>query len=150
MQQKAKKTISHVTPVRPLTDEEKKERVIRFRAQKREQYAISILCGLCQGVSSARAIVKADMHSTTIAIDTAGIVEDAVKMADELLEKLYPIKEETPAEKERERLKGNLKEEVCASDVCAYRGKNVCTIKRDEYCPMFKAKEQTPVQTDFD
>ena len=47
-------------------------------------------------------------------------------------------KEETPVEKERKRLEGNLKEEVCASDICAYRGKNVCTIKRDEYCPMFK------------
>ena len=50
--------------------------------------------------------------------------------------------EETPVEKERRRLKGDLKEEVCASDVCAYRGKNVCTVKRDEYCPMFKSKEE--------
>lgn len=79
---------------RPLTDEEKQARIIQFLQQKREQFSINILCSLCQGVSSARAIVKADLHSTTIAIDTNGIVADAVKMADELLEKLYPINDE--------------------------------------------------------
>lgn len=79
---------------RPLTDEEKKVKVMQFLQQKREQFSINILCSLCQGVSSARAIVKADLHSTKIAIDTNGIVADAVKMADELMEKLYPIKEE--------------------------------------------------------
>lgn len=79
---------------RPLTDEEKQAKIMQFLQQKREQFSINILCSLCQGVSSARAIVKADLHSTTIAIDTNGIVADAVKMADELLEKLYPIKEE--------------------------------------------------------
>lgn len=81
---------------RPLTDEEKKMKIAQFLQQKREQFSINILCSLCQGVSSARAIVKvkADMHSTTIAIDTDGLVKDAVKMADELLERLYPIKEE--------------------------------------------------------
>ena len=66
-----------------------------------------------------------------------------------LMEKLYGAKpqeekpkDETSVEKEREKLKGNLKEEVCASNVCAYRGKNICTIKRDEFCPMFKYKEE--------
>ena len=95
MQQKAKKTISHVTPQRPLTEEEKQAKIMQFLQQKREQFSINILCSLCQGVSSARSIVKADLHSTTIAIDTNGIVADAVKMADELMEKLYPIKEES-------------------------------------------------------
>lgn len=94
MYTKAKKTISHVTPQRPMTDEEKQARIMQFLQQKREQFSINILCSLCQGVSSARSIVKADLHSTTIAIDTNGIVADAVKMADDLLEKLYPIKEE--------------------------------------------------------
>ena len=79
---------------RPLTDEEKQARIMQFLSQKREQFSINILCSLCQGVSSARAIVKADLHSTTISIDTNGIVADAVKMADDLLERLYPIKEE--------------------------------------------------------
>ena len=94
MVQKAHKTIGHVTPQRPLTEEERKQRVMQFLQQKREQFSINILCSLCQGVSSARSIIKASVHSTTIAIDTNGIVADAVKMADELLEKLYPIKEE--------------------------------------------------------
>lgn len=79
---------------RPLTEEEKKVKIMQFLQQKREQFSINILCSLCQGVSSDRSIVKAYLHSTTIAIDTNGIVADAVKMADELLEKLYPIKEE--------------------------------------------------------
>ena len=81
-------------PIRlaPQTKEEQEMQVARFFANKREQFAINILCSLCQGVSSARSIVKADLHSTTIAIDTNGIVADAVKMADELLEKLYPVK----------------------------------------------------------
>ena len=83
---------------RPLTEEEKKARIMQFLQQKREQFSINILCSLCQGVSSARAVVKADLHSTTIGIDTTGLVDDAVKMADELLEKLYPIKEEESKE----------------------------------------------------
>lgn len=76
---------------RPLTEQEKQARIMQFLQQKREQFSINILCSLCQGVSSARAVVKADMHSTTIVIDTYGLVSDAVKMADELLEKLYPL-----------------------------------------------------------
>ena len=81
-------------PVKPLTEEEKKAKVIQFLQQKREQFAINILCSLCQGVSSARAVVKADMHCTTIRIDTNGLVDDAVNMADNLIEKLYPLPEE--------------------------------------------------------
>ena len=94
MVQKAHKTIGHVTPQRPLTEEEKQQRIMQFLQQKRESFSISILCSLCQGVSSARAVVKADLHSTTIAIDTDGLVADAVKMADELMEKLYPMPKE--------------------------------------------------------
>lgn len=82
MQQKAKKTISHVTPVRPLTDEEKKERVIRFLAQKREQYAISILSGMVQGAVTNKDVTNFQCKS---------LVDLAVEMADALLEKLYPL-----------------------------------------------------------
>jgi len=82
MQQKAKKTISHVTPVRPLTDEEKKERVIRFLAQKREQYAISILSGMMQGAVTNKDVTNFQCKS---------LVDLAVEMADALLEKLYPL-----------------------------------------------------------
>ena len=82
MQQKAKKTISHVTPVRPLTDEEKKERVIRFLAQKREQYAISTLSGMVQGAVTNKDVTNFQCKS---------LVDLAVEMADALLEKLYPL-----------------------------------------------------------
>lgn len=138
MQQKAHKTIGHVTPQRPMTQEEQKQRIMQFLAQKRETFSLTILSGMVQG-----AVTNKDVTN----IQCKCLVDLAVEMADQLMEKLYPMpkeekpKDETPAEKERERLKGNLKEEVCASDVCAYRGKNVCTIKRDEYCPMFKARE---------
>ena len=93
MQQKAKKTISHVTPVRPLTDEEKKERVIRFLAQKREQYTISILQGIVANpaVVGRKSSVSADGSFTETAEINNGLVNKAVEMADELLEKLYPL-----------------------------------------------------------
>ena len=138
MYTKAKKTISHVTPQRSMTPEEQKQRIMQFLTQKRETFSISILSGMVQG-----AVTNKDVTN----IQCKCLVDLAVEMADALMEQLYPMpkeekpKEATTAEKERERLKGNLKEEVCASDVCAYRGKNVCTIKRDEYCPMFRPKE---------
>ena len=94
MAQKPNRTIKPRPVQRPLTDEEKQARVMQFLQQKREQFSINILCSLCQGVSSARAVVKADLHSTTIAIDTYGLVEDAVKMADKLLEELYPLNDD--------------------------------------------------------
>lgn len=85
------------TKAKTLTPEQIRAERVRFFAEKRETFALNILCCLCQGVSSARSIVKADMHSTTIAIDTNGLVNDAVKMADELMEKLY-----SPTQKEGE------------------------------------------------
>ena len=138
MYTKAKKTISHVTPEIPISLEERKQRIMQILAQKREQFAVTILSGMVQG-----AVTNKDVTN----IQCKCLVDLAVEMADALMEQLYPMpkeekpKEATTAEKKRERLKGNLKEEVCASDVCAYRGKNVCTIKRDEYCPMFRHKE---------
>ena len=83
MQQKAKKTISHVTPQRPLTDEEKKQRIMQFLQQKRESFSINILSAVAHG---------ADTDWTDVEIKDA--VDLSVKMADALMEKLYPIKEE--------------------------------------------------------
>ncbi len=91
MQQKAKRTISHVTPQGPLTDEEKKQRIMQFLQQKREQFSINILCNLVH-VASERVVARRD--STDLSLDTNGLVNSAVLMADKLLEKLYPIKEE--------------------------------------------------------
>ena len=83
MYTKAKKTISHVTPQRPLTDEEKQARIMQFLQQKREQFSLTILNGLCHNLKD----------NTPAEIDK-DVVDIAVLMADKLLEKLYPIKEE--------------------------------------------------------
>ncbi len=92
MQQKAHKTIGHVTPQRPMTDDEKQARIMQFLTQKREQFAVNILCNLVH-VASERVVARRE--STDLSLDTNGLVNSAVKMADELLEKLYPIKEES-------------------------------------------------------
>ena len=67
---------------RPLTDEEKKERVIQFFMQKREQYAISILSGMVQG--------EAFLSDN----DCVKVVKAAIFMAGKLLDELYPINDE--------------------------------------------------------
>ena len=64
-----------VKPIKPLTEEEKKARIIQFLQQKREQFAIMILQGICS---------NPEIHAKNP-------VEEAVEMADRLLEKLYPI-----------------------------------------------------------
>ena len=83
MYTKAKKTISHVTPQRPLTDEEKQARIMQFLQQKRESFSISILCSLLQNNPG---------------IHPDDVITKAVALADQLMEKLYPLKEEKPKE----------------------------------------------------
>ena len=76
---------------KPLSEAEKKERILQFLSQRREHFSISILTHLCHNpfLSKKR------------------LVEKSVAIADALMEKLYPIKEEekpkeeTPAEKEK-------------------------------------------------
>lgn len=87
MYTKAKKTISHVTPQRPLTDEEKQARIMQFLQQKREAFSINILNGLCTNMGKDATNEHAMM-----------MVDLAVDMADHLMEKLYPLKEEKPKE----------------------------------------------------
>ena len=120
---------------KPLTEEEKKSQIMRAFMQKRASLVEGILFNLCQAK---------DINNNTTNYECKLMVDVAIEMADHLMEKLYGAKpqEETSVEKEREKLKGNLKEEVCASNICAYRGKNICTIKRDEFCPRFKYKEE--------
>lgn len=79
---------------KPLTDEEKKRMVIKELMDKRERFALNILCNLCRAAADARAVVKANLHSTELTIDTDGLVETSVSMADALLEKLYPLEVE--------------------------------------------------------
>lgn len=83
MQQKAHKTIGHVTPQRPMSDEEKQERIMQFLAQKREAFAINILNGLCTNL---------DKDATNA--HAKNLVALSVDMADDLIGRLYPIKEE--------------------------------------------------------
>ena len=74
------------TKPRPLSEEEKKAQVERFLAQKRESFAVNILCNLC------RVTKKADLD----------LVKQSVQMADALLEELYPIPEGRETENQTE------------------------------------------------
>ena len=85
MVQKAHKTMGHVTPQRPMTDEEKQQRIMQILTQKREAFSISILSGMLQG-----AVTNKDVTN----IQSKSLVDLAVNMADALLEKLYPIPKE--------------------------------------------------------
>ena len=85
MVQKAHKTIGHVTPQRPMTDEEKQQRIMQILTQKREAFSISILSGMLQG-----AVTNKDVNN----IQCKSLVDLAVAMADALMEKLYPMPKE--------------------------------------------------------
>lgn len=80
------------TPARPkeLTPEEKKNQILRFLSQKREQYATSILFGL--------------VHNPNHGMTPEQAVEWSVKTADLMMEKLFPIAEQ-PAETEKQAAK---------------------------------------------
>ena len=67
---------------RPLTEEEKKQRVIQFMQQRREAFAINILQGLCTNMG----VVATNAHAKAM-------VDLSVEMADALFEKLYPLPE---------------------------------------------------------
>lgn len=69
--------------VAPLTPEQKQEAMVRFFTQKRESLSTGILFNLCQN------------PSITEDLDGKSLVETAVAMADHLIEKLYPLKEES-------------------------------------------------------
>ena len=71
--------------IRPLTDEEKKRMVIKELMDKRERFALNILHGLCQNPDSPT--------------NDNDLIDRAVNLADKLLEKLYPIKDEEDKEK---------------------------------------------------
>ena len=83
MQQKANRPNKPMPVQRPLTEQEKQARIMQFLQQKREQFTLMILPGLCTNMgkdaTNAHAMLMVDL---------------AVDMADHLMEKLYPIKEE--------------------------------------------------------
>ena len=76
------------TPTKPrqMTEEEKKAQVERFLSQKRESFAINILCNLCRVRKSA------DIR----------LVKRSVAMADALVLELYPLPEGEQADKHGE------------------------------------------------
>lgn len=67
---------------RELTPEQKQEAMMRFFTQKRESFTTGILFNMCQNPVMADA-------------DPKVVVDHAVEMADYLMEKLYPLKEES-------------------------------------------------------
>ena len=85
MVQKAHKTIGHVTTQRPMTDQEKQQRIMQILTQKRETFSLSILSGMMQG-----AVTNKDVTN----FQCKPLVDLAVAMADALMEKLYPMPKE--------------------------------------------------------
>ena len=85
MVQKAHKRMGNVNPQRPMTDEEKQQRIMQILTQKREAFSISILSGMLQG-----AVTNKDVTN----IQCKSLVDLAVAMADALMEKLYPMPKE--------------------------------------------------------
>lgn len=76
-----------------MTQEEKQMRIMQFLQQKREQFAINILCSLCRNLDQIR-------------VEDKDAVDLSVEMADKLLEKLYPTKESEDS-KESEKTDNN-------------------------------------------
>ena len=72
---------------RPLTEQEKQARIMQFLQQKREQFAVTILNGLCHNI-------KSNTPDAGVIEGVYDVVDLAVSLADKLMEKLYPIKEE--------------------------------------------------------
>lgn len=72
----------------PLTAEEKKAQVVRFIAQKREQFATGILFNLMQNP-----VIMNGEYSIN------EVVDKAVEGADAIMEKLYPLPKEEETNK---------------------------------------------------
>lgn len=75
-----------VAPAQPLTEEQKKMKIAQFLQQKRETIAVNVLCNLVHG-----AIMRKKEIPTEHLVKMADV---AVMMADEMIEKLYPLPEE--------------------------------------------------------
>lgn len=70
-----------------LTPEQRQEAMLRFFTQKRESFTTGILFNMCQTFKHIP--TDAECHA---------MVDRAVAMADHMIEKLYPIKEEKTTE----------------------------------------------------
>lgn len=83
-----------VRPIgKPLTEEEKKEQVTAYLAQKRNEFALSILNGLCH--NPAAISIRTDRDNgidgelRTRLTNGDQLVDAAIGMADRLIERLY-------------------------------------------------------------
>lgn len=72
---------------KPLTEEEKKNMIIKELMDKRERFALNIMHGLCSNPE----LLKEEA-------DAKKLADFAVITADALLERLYPLEEEKPKE----------------------------------------------------
>ena len=70
-------------PPRELSEEEKKGQVLQFLTQRREEFSIRILQGLCAALGDDATNAQAKT-----------LVGLSVEMADELIGKLYPLPKE--------------------------------------------------------
>lgn len=71
--------------MRPMSDEEKQERIMQFLTQKRETFSLTILSSMVQGA------VQVDGLQRSV---PKALVETSVEMADALMQKLYPMPKE--------------------------------------------------------
>lgn len=69
-------------PQLKMSEQDKRNQALQFLAQRREQFSINILCHSVRG----EAFLNAE--------EGVKIVDTAVAMADHLIEKLYPIKDD--------------------------------------------------------
>lgn len=74
----------------PMTEEEKRVKVMQFLQQKRETISVNLLCNLVHGAITNKNVTN---------MDCKGLVDLSVEMADALIEKLYPLPEEDKANK---------------------------------------------------
>lgn len=86
---------SNIRPIQgqqrlPMTDEEKRVKVMQFLQQKRETISVNLLCNLVHGAITNKNVTNMDCKS---------LVDLSVEMADALIEKLYPLPEEDKANK---------------------------------------------------
>ena len=85
------KQIKPMPVQRPLTEEEKKARIMQFLQQKREAFSINILCSMVQGAVTCDGLQRSVPKA---------LVDTSVEMADKLLEKIYPIGDGMHTDKE--------------------------------------------------
>ena len=85
-----------VAPAQPLTEEQKRIKIAQFLQQKREQFTLTILNGLCSNPKTLenRVVVSYRGGQQTEVSNAEKVVNLAVDMADKLMEKLYPLPEE--------------------------------------------------------